>query len=182
MPDALPTFRYHLDPVETGAIVASPSICRRCGQRRGYIYAGPVYAEAELTEAICPWCISDGSAAREFDAEFTDPDGVGDYGSWDPVRPEVVEEVTRRTPGFSGRQQERWRTHCSDAAVFLGRAGRRELAERWPGAIPALMAEAGLEGEGWNECAAALDAEGSPTAYVFRCRHCGQLGGYSYCD
>ena len=28
----------------------------------------------------------------------------------------------------------------------------------------------------------ALDKEGSPTAYMFRCRKCGQLGGYQDCD
>jgi uncharacterized protein CbrC (UPF0167 family) len=179
MTDSLPTFRYHPDPVATTSIVASPKACRRCGQQRGYIYAGPVYADAELDEALCPWCIADGSAAREFDAEFTDPDGVGNYGTWDSVSPEIVEEVSRRTPGFTGWQQERWWTHCADAAMFLGRAGRRELEERWREVVPALMAEAGLEGASWREYAAQLDADGSPTAYVFQCRLCGQLGGYS---
>jgi uncharacterized protein len=181
MTDSLPAFRYHADPIATGSIVSSPKLCRRCNRRRGYIYAGPVHGEGELDEAFCPWCIADGSAAREFDAEFTDPDGVGDYGSWDAVPPEVVDEVSRRTPGFTGWQQERWWTHCADAAVFLGRAGRRELEERWAAAIPALMAEAGMEGETWRDYAAELDADGSPTAYVFRCTHCGQLGGYSDC-
>jgi hypothetical protein len=136
----------------------------------------------DLNEAFCPWCIADGSAATAFDAEFTDPEGVGDYGSWDPVPPEVVNEVARRTPGFSGWQQERWWTHCSDAAAFLGRAGRRELDIRWSEAVPALQAESELVGEAWEEYADALEADGSPTAYVFRCRHCGRLGGYSDCD
>ena len=179
MRDSLPTFRYHPDPIATTSIVVSTNGCRRCGERRGYVYAGPVYADAELDDALCPWCIADGSAAREFDAEFTDPDGVGGYGTWDSVPPEIVEEVSQRTPGFTAWQQERWWTHCADAAMFLGRAGRRELEERWPEAVPALMAEAGLEGTGWREYAAQLDADGSPTAYVFQCRHCGQLGGYS---
>lgn len=179
MPDPLPDFRYHPDPLATGSIIASPNACRRCGQRRGYIYTGPVYADRDLDDALCPWCIADGSAAREFDAEFTDADGVGDHGSWDAVPPDVVEEVSRRTPSFTGWQQERWWTHCGDAALFLGRAGRRDVEDRWSGVIPSLMADIGLEGEAWREYAAVLDAEGSPTAYVFQCRHCGQLGGYS---
>jgi uncharacterized protein CbrC (UPF0167 family) len=182
MSASLPTFRYHPDPLGTGSIVASPKACRCCGQRRGYIYVGPVYADEELDEALCPWCIGDGSAAREFDAQFTDPEGVGGYGSWDAVPPEVVDEVARRTPSFTGWQQERWWTHCSDAAAFLGRAGRRELEGTWAEAVPALMADAGLEGEEWKEYKASLDSEGSPTAYVFRCRHCGRLGGYSDFD
>lgn len=182
MTEPLPTFQYHPDPMDTGSIIRSPKPCRRCGQARGYIYAGPVFAEEELDEAICPWCIADGSAALEFEAEFTDAAGVGDYGSWDAVPSAVVEEVARRTPGFSGWQQERWWTHCADAGAFLGRAGRRELEERWMDAVPALRREAGLEGGGWQEYFAALDANASPTAYIFRCRHCGQLGGYSDCD
>jgi uncharacterized protein CbrC (UPF0167 family) len=64
--------------------------------RAGYIYTGPVYAEQDLAEAFCPWCIADGLAAERFQAEFTDPDGIGDYGSWDPVPQEVVVEVSQR--------------------------------------------------------------------------------------
>jgi uncharacterized protein len=182
MPESLPWFLYHPDPVGTGSIVASPATCRRCGSARGYIYAGPVYAEGDLDEAICPWCIADGSAAREFDATFTDADSIGDYGSWDEVPAEVVDEVSKRTPGFNGWQQERWWTHCGDAAAFLGRAGGGDVAKKWPEAIPALMEESGIEGDEWDEYLVSLDADGSPTAYIFKCRKCGQLGGYSDSD
>jgi uncharacterized protein CbrC (UPF0167 family) len=105
---------------------------------------GPVYAAEELANALCPWCIADGSAAARFDADFTDRDGVGGFGEWSQVAPEVVEEVSRRTPGFSGWQQERWWTHCGDAAKFLGRAGRIELVAQWSGAVPALRTESGM--------------------------------------
>ena len=66
--------------------------------------------------AICPWCIADGTAAARFGAAFTDAAGVGGYGDWDDVPPSVVDEVSQRTPGFTGWQQERWWTHCGDAA------------------------------------------------------------------
>jgi uncharacterized protein len=178
----LPVFKYHPDPIATGSVVESSNSCRRCGQQRGYIYAGPVFSDVELDEAICPWCIADGSAAREFDAEFTDAGGVGAYGSWDEVPAEVVEEVSRRTPGFNGWQQERWWTHCGDAAEFLGRAGQKELETSWASAVPAIQVDAEMDDENWREYFALLDANGSPTGYVFRCRHCGQLGGYSDCD
>lgn len=175
----LPRFTYHPDPLATGSIVPSDGACRVCGRARGFIYAGATYAEENLDEAICPWCIADGSAATRFGAEFVDAAGIGDYGSWEAVPPAVVEEVSRRTPGFIGWQQERWWTHCGDAAAYLGRAGRHELEARWPEAIDVIREEIGYEGEEWEEYLAALDAEGSPTAYVFRCRHCGTLGGYS---
>ena len=179
---SLPTFRYHPDPLATGSIAESTAVCRSCHRATGYVYTGPVYAEEELAESLCPWCIADGSAASRFDAEFTDPQGIGDNGRWDAVPTAVVEEVVARTPGFSGWQQERWWTHCGDAAQYLGRAGRAELLARWPTAVDVLRDEAGLKESEWDDYLANLDAEGSPTAYVFKCRHCARLGGYSDSD
>ncbi len=42
-------------------------------------------------------------------------------------RTDVIDEVSGRTPGFSGWQQERWLVHCGDACAFLGPAGRTEI-------------------------------------------------------
>src|SRR5690242_9348045 len=122
--ESLPTFKYHPDPIGTGSVVESTVVCPCCGKARGYTYQGPVFSEHDnLDQCLCPWCIADGSAHEKFDADFTDPDGVGDYGSWDAVPQSVVQEVACRTPGFTGWQQERWWTHCGDAAAFLGLAG-----------------------------------------------------------
>src|SRR5690349_10082418 len=89
----LPVFRYHLDPIASGSIEASDAECVCCNMRRGFIYTGPAYSEAELDESLCPWCIADGSAHETFDASFTDeaqiPDGIPQ---------DVIEEVTFRTP------------------------------------------------------------------------------------
>ena len=68
--------------------------------------------------------IADGSAAQQFDAEFVDAAGVGDYGSWDQVSSAIVDTVSRQTPGFTGWQQESWWTHCGDAAGSSANAGR----------------------------------------------------------
>lgn len=181
MSEPLPRFRYHPDPLASGSIAHSDATCQNCDRARGYIYTGPVYARDELDEAFCPWCIADGSAAAGFDAEFVDAAGIGGYGSWDRVPPEVIAEVSRRTPGFSGWQQERWWTHCGDAAEFLGPAGQTDLLERWPEAIEAIRAESGHTGTSWEAYFAALNRDHGPTAYIFRCRHCGRLGGYSDC-
>ena len=178
---ALPTFRYHPDPIGTGSIVPSSDACACCGEARGFVYAGPVYTEAELDNALCPWCIADGSAAEEYDATFVDPAGIGNYGTWDEVPPAVIAEVATRTPGFTGWQQERWWTHCGDAAAFLGPADRDELTRRWPGAIPAIREDSAQTDQDWPAYLAALDQERGPTAYVFQCLKCGQLGGYSDC-
>jgi uncharacterized protein len=175
----LPNFKYHPDPLATGSIEPSDRQCLACGQVRGFIYRESPYAEKELIDALCPWCIADGTAHEKFDAEFVDAAGVGGYGDWESVSDEIVAEVAHRTPGFTGWQQERWFTHCADAAEFLGRAGQKELLEFGPEAISAIKKEIGFIGDEWEEYFASLDKDGEPTAYVFRCRHCGALGGYS---
>lgn len=179
----LPTFKYHPDPLATGSVIESDTVCECCGEARGYIYVGPVYAEEELEDGLCPWCIDDGSAHETFGAVFTDEDGIGDYGEWDSVPDEVVEEVACRTPSFSGWQQERWWTHCGDAAAFIGRGGHKELSALGQEATAAIQASTGLaDGPEWQALFHALEKDGSPTAYVFRCLKCGALGGYSDCD
>jgi len=177
----LPTFRYHPDPIATGSVTVSDHVCAACKSARGYVYAGPVFATEELDQRLCPWCIADGSAHTKFDATFTDGGGVGNYGDWDQAPEEVVTEIATRTPGFTGWQQERWWTHCGDAAAFIGLAGKAEVEAHGPELVSALQADAGLDGDEWAEYLDALDKEDSPTAYVFRCLHCGRLGGYSDC-
>ena len=66
--EPLPAFKYHPDPVATGSIKADPDApCLACNRIRGYIYEGPAYSEKYdyLTHSLCPWCIADGSAAKE---------------------------------------------------------------------------------------------------------------------
>ncbi|MFL5382629.1 MAG: CbrC family protein [Longimicrobiaceae bacterium] len=174
----LPHFKYHPDPIATGSIEPSDTVCVSCGRARGYIYTGPVHATEELDGSLCPWCIADGSAAERFDAEFTDPAGIAS-GLWPAVPDAVVLEVSRRTPGFTGWQQERWWTHCGDAGEFLGRAGADDLAGRWSGALAAIRDDVLVDDEEWEEILPTLHPDGDATAYVFRCRTCGQLGGYA---
>ncbi|WP_199753281.1 CbrC family protein [Actinoplanes sp. ATCC 53533] len=48
-------------------------------------------------------------------ADFSDAVDVPD-----DVPAHVIEEITRRAPGFRGWQQESWLYHCGDGAAFLG--------------------------------------------------------------
>jgi uncharacterized protein CbrC (UPF0167 family) len=169
----LPGFPYHPNPLATGSVEAFETQCASCGQRRGFIYRGPVYSVEEVVDRLCPWCIADGSAAEKFEAEFTD---VG-WGVPPDVPPPVVQEVATRTPGFSGWQQEHWLYHCGDAAAFLGRAGWVEL-QRYPEAIESLRQEVGPSEE-LERYLTALDADGDATAYLFQCRHCQRHLAYS---
>jgi uncharacterized protein CbrC (UPF0167 family) len=126
MPERMPIFRYHPDPNRSGSVVESTAACNCCGQKRGFIYVGPVYAEADdLDEAICPWCIADGSAAAKFDAYFTN---VGEIVGQVPQP--VQEEVEKRTPGYITLQEGEWRACCGDAAAFIMRATEQDLLSR----------------------------------------------------
>src|SRR5438270_13873972 len=104
MAEPMPLFRYHPDPISTGSVVASSAGCLVCGLVRGFIYTGPVYALDEVIDGLCPWCISDGTAAAKFDAEFTD----AALGAPREIPASVVDELCHRTPGYSSWQQDRW--------------------------------------------------------------------------
>lgn len=169
----LPVFRYHPHPVATGSVVESEFVCRCCREARGYIYTALVYGESSLRNAVCPWCIADGSAAQKFDIVFSDEHPLAKAG----IAPEIREEVTQRTPGFVTWQQEVWLTCCNDACEFHGDAARVELK--------------GLEGDtlseilrswSWSKCSAEdwrrfvdrYQPGGEAAVYKFMCRHCGK--------
>lgn len=163
----LPAFPYHPDPVATGSIARSTEVCEQCQRARGFVYAGPTYAVDEI-EFICPWCIADGSAAADLQAEFCTVDGAPDE-----VPASVLEAIVRRTPGFAGWQQERWLFHCSDGAEFRGRIGYDD-AMGLPGVIESIVAD------GWpSEVIRRMSVNGDLTGYLFRCRHCGTYLAYA---
>lgn len=176
---SLPMFTYHPDPVASGSVVPSDKSCVACQQVRGWIYVGPVYSEAEIDEALCPWCIADGTAHRLFGAEFVDREAVGDYGRLEAVSSAVLEEIVFRTPSFCGWQQERWLTHCGDASLFLGLAGSQELKGADPEVRHSIAEDSGFQGEDLSDYLDSLDRDYGPTAYLFRCRHCGTWSAYS---
>jgi uncharacterized protein CbrC (UPF0167 family) len=200
----LPHFKYHPDPIGTGSIEASAETCRCCGQARGYIYTAGVYRAVavppklaryapglaftidpakDLQGAFCPWCIADGSAAERFHCMFTNYHGVGTVTDVE-VPDEVGEELTERTPGFECWQEQQWWTHCGDAGEFLGPVGDGDLSGRWAEAAAAIREVIERDGEPldddyWQHILEGLDHGGNGQAFVFRCRHCGVLGGYA---
>jgi uncharacterized protein CbrC (UPF0167 family) len=177
-PSTLPHFRYHPDPIATGSVEPSDVTCALCSQARGYIYTGPVHCEEDHEEDLCPWCIADGSAFELLGAEFTDSEGIGSFG--DAVPGEVADEIAFRTPGFNSWQQARWFSCCGDGAEFLGPMGAKQLAAIGPAAIEAIRTGGEWErGKQWEDHFRALDREGEPTAYLFRCLTCHRYGGYS---
>lgn len=174
----LPSFTYHPDPITTGSIKAGDAECRCCEQQRGYIYTCHAYCEDDLEEALCPWCIADGSAAARFDAMFSDDYPLVQAG----LSAEVVEEVTRRTPGYSSWQEGEWLSCCGDACEFHGDPSRAHLA-----ALPAPPTEI-MEKTRWtsiewtNFVGNYLPGQMSLGIYHFICRHCGKSRyGVDFC-
>jgi len=168
---ALPDFRYHPDPIRSGSIVASPEICLSCGRPRGYLSDAPVYTEAALEGGLCPWCIADGSAHRQFGATFVDSEAFAES------TPEAaVEEIMQRTPGYSAWQSERWPSCCGDATAFLMPAGIKELREHfreWEGAVlNHIIYDMGISGGAATRLLGSLDRNAGPTVYLFRCLGC----------
>jgi uncharacterized protein CbrC (UPF0167 family) len=174
--EEFPVFTYHPDPMGTGSVERSDLECPACGDSRGFTYVGPVYAEDDV-DGLCPWCIANGSAARMFDAEFTD---VG-FGVPDDVDDDALNELSQRTPGFIGWQQEHWLYHCGNPAAFLGAVGFAEVAAL-PDALDMLMREhddAGWSEEDSEDFVRQLHVDGDATAYLFRCLSCAAHLAYS---
>ncbi|MBO0803470.1 MAG: CbrC family protein [Nocardiopsaceae bacterium] len=170
----LPVFRYHPDPVATGSAVATDEACSLCGVERGVRYVGPVYGDRP--DILCLHCIASGEAAKRLGAPGVMPAMFSDaIHVPDDVPAGVVDEVTMRTPGFSSWQQAGWLYHCADAAAFLGNAGYADLAPH-PAAVESLRQDRerlGWPAEQFEEFVTSLDKDGEPTAYLFRCLHCG---------
>ena len=167
----LPEFRYHPDPIATGSVKPSKLACACCGKARGFIYEASIYGTLDVRGRLCPWCIASGAAATQFNVFFSVEDPLVEAG----VPREAIIEVTRRTPGYSSRQQEEWQTCCDDACVFHGDASVAELKalegerlerlqERWP-----------ISPERWTELLEVYIPGGGVTVFHFVCRHCADV-------
>jgi uncharacterized protein len=168
---SIPTFTYHPDPLATGSVKASDISCRCCGVSRGYIYTASVYAPGSYRDCICPWCIADGSAAEKFEAMFSDDQPLFEVG----VPPAVIEEVTRRTPGYNSWQQEEWLCCCGDACEFHGDAPRSELQALHSDALARTLSAWNWREQDWAQFVQHYQPSGNPAVYKFRCRHCGEI-------
>lgn len=173
----LPVFKYHPDPIRSGSVTESDQKCKACGKARGYIYTGPAYSEEELEDALCPWCIADGSAHEKFDAEFVDCEAFPD----DVPQP-AMEEIMFRTPGYSAWQTEQWFTCCAEPMAFLEPAGIKDIRARYYELEGSLMMyivhEMGISGGAARQMLESLERDAGPTAYVFQCLKCGANRAY----
>ena len=164
----LPIFRYHPDPLETGAFEKSEEgvVCDCCGKTTRIYYQGPIFSEKDI-DYLCPECIASGEAAENFDGEFQDTYSVDD-GVYDPAK---LDELIHRTPGYCGWQEAYWRAHCGDYCAYLGHVGVRELRALG-------VRKEVLDDPMWNDqqkdvIQASVNG-GHIQCYLFQCLHCGK--------
>src|SRR5690606_20932467 len=161
----------HPDPIGSGSVVTSSKKCKCCQRSRGFIYVGPVYAEKDLTEALCPWCIADGSAAKKYDATVVDSEAFDENAS-----AAAIIEILERTPGVNTFQSEQWPSCCGEPAAFVTPAGIAEIRARFYQLEGSLMMhivhEMRISGGAARQMLESFYRDRSPTVFVFKCRHC----------
>lgn len=164
----VPTFKYHPNPLDTGAFEISEEgvTCDCCGKSTKIYYEAPFYAVEDI-DYLCPACIDSGKAAETFDGSFQD-----DYSVDDGVEDaEKLDELIHRTPGYCGWQQEYWRAHCGDFSAFLGHVGAAEL--RALGVMEQVLDDSIWDDEQKEMIQESVNG-GHVQCYLFQCLHCGK--------
>ena len=162
----LPKFRYHPDPIGTGAFEeGEEKTCPCCGKKRTVYYSMTPYC-VEDVENICPACIANGEAARKYDATFIQ--GAEWEGGPDK---EKEEELFCRTPGYISWQGEYWLSCCDDYCEYLGTVGTKELKAM--DIADKVFEEYAARNE-FEDVEEYLVKDGSLCGYLFRCLHCGE--------
>jgi uncharacterized protein CbrC (UPF0167 family) len=182
--EPVPYFRYHPDPVGTGNVVAQDIVCGVCQRARTHSYTGPYLSpdfHYENEDPLCPWCIADGSAAREWQASFVAPAYLSDEARAQ-MPPERLAELEFRTPSFHCLQQERWLDHHGEADEYLGEIGADEYLRLPAEAQAAVRAAAGDAPDrplADDDTVLTLRTDGDgPAVYLFRCLHCGRYDAF----
>jgi uncharacterized protein CbrC (UPF0167 family) len=166
--NALPQFTFHPDPVGNGVIIAADVVCVCCGLARGAVYIGHVSCADDLNDQLCPWCISDGTAAAKLGASFNNTDRLSAAG----VPGAVTDEIALRTPGYLSYQAPTWLSHCGDACEFHGDAPVADITEIAPDTKAELLVSYTFSETNWNDVIEGYRPGGDPAFYKFVCRHC----------
>ena len=162
----LPQFRYYPDPVGTGTFEeGEEKTCPCCGKKSTVYYSILPYC-IENVENLCPLCISNGEAAKKYDATFIqDAEWNGEPDK------EKDEELFCRTPGYIILQGEYWLSCCDDYCAYLGTVGTRELKAM--DIADEVFSEYAARNE-FKDVKEYLVKDGSLCGYLFRCLHCGK--------
>ncbi len=167
--ETFPRFRYHPDPIATGAVKPSDATCECCNRARGFVYYGEARSSAtdQTFDAICPWCIADGSAARRLGLSFVLDTEI-------ELAPAVQRELRERTPGYLSWQGETWLCHHGDACEFHGDATHEDFNALTQAEEALFLEENDFLEDWWPDMKVKHDNQTSSVGvYRFRCRHCG---------
>ncbi|MBM3457897.1 MAG: CbrC family protein [Armatimonadetes bacterium] len=178
MEQPLPTFRYHPNPLATGAIKPGDRVCECCGVARGFVYTAGVYATRDV-EVVCPWCIADGSLAQKWEASLSD---AGHSLARAGIAAEIIQEVTERTPGYVCWQSHDWMSCCRDACEFHGDAPQEEIRSLDEPGLARVSEASGFRVEDLREMVVGYEQGFSPAFYKFVCRHCARVMYNCDCD
>ena len=172
----LPFFKYHPNPLATGAFTQAQYavVCDCCGCSTHIYYDGPFYSIEDI-KYLCPKCIASGAAAKKFDGDFQDDCCL------EPkvLDAEKIDELIHRTPGYSGWQQEYWRSHCGDFCAFIGYVGAAELKAL--GVLDEVLDDPQWSEEEKDLIKTSVNG-GSLQCYLFKCLHCGKHMVWMDCD
>ena len=162
----LPKFRYHPDPLGTGAFKEGEAkTCPCCGKKSKVYYSTMPYC-IENVSYLCPLCISSGEAAKKYDATFIqDSEWKGEPDK------EKDEELFCRTPGYISWQGEYWLSCCGDYCAYLGTVGTKELKAM--DIADEVFEEYATRNE-FEDIEKYLVKDGSLCGYLFTCLHCGK--------
>jgi len=172
----LPVFKYHPDPIKTGAFQTDEIVtCKCCDKETSVYYTGPFYAVDEI-EYLCPECIKNGKASDKFDGSFQDESSCDEVSD-----NEKLNELCTRTPGYSGWQQEHWPAHCDDFCAFIGYVGWNEIEQL--GIATEIEEDISANGEyPISMVKEHLSVSGRLQGYLFCCLNCSKHRLHIDCD
>ena len=173
----LPIFKYHPDPIKTGAFLQGDlHKCNCCGKKTKIWYESPFYSDSTV-DCLCPECISSGLAAQKYNGEFQDSCNVDQISD-----PQKLKELPCHTPGYHAWQQEYWPAHCDDYCAFINYVGWDDLIQM--GIDRQIEDSYGCKINGWDIglLKEKMKNNGSMQGYLFQCICCGKYRLHIDCD
>jgi hypothetical protein len=114
----LPIFDFSPNAYKLDVFEKEAGNCSCCNQNRNLKYTGTFYSEDE-PDYICAWCIENGKAAAMFAGAFND---YASNENSEDIAPELLLQISERTPSYTSWQQEVWLSHCKQPCKLLGYA------------------------------------------------------------
>ncbi|MCL1948397.1 MAG: CbrC family protein [Turicibacter sp.] len=172
----LPTFKYHPNPLKTGAFKqGEPFICECCEKETTIYYTGVLYTPEEIS-TLCPDCIHSGRASATFDGQF-----VADIEDGATISKEAQTELFKRTPSYASWQDEIWLTHCGDGCAFIDYVGWDDIKGKLDD-FADLRADSSDYADDISHLEKYMHNGGDFQGYLFQCLHCHKYRLHADCS